>query len=98
MAVGLMFPCSNYFWLFNLLIFSVPDKRYSRITSYALKWISMFLFVLSKVSYVTFKGSIEIGSHKTGGRFIQVQFGRKRINISVTLVSESYALSKKCNM
>jgi len=33
----------------------------------------MFLFVLSKVSYVTFKGSIEIGSHKTGGRFIQVQ-------------------------
>jgi hypothetical protein len=32
----------------------------------------MYLILQSDLSYVTLQGNIELGSHKTGGRFMQV--------------------------
>ena len=69
---------STVTWSIALLLFS-EGIFHPVVSASALTWFiryiyawNLYLLLQSNLSYVTFQGNIEIGSHKTDGRLIQV--------------------------
>jgi hypothetical protein len=59
-------------YIYFNLVFEFPYTCIEDIRSFVQQWSEVDMHVQSTTSFVTFQGSIDIGSHKTGGHLKQV--------------------------